>query len=153
VFPVNCPPLRERKDDIPLLIDYCIKNFCEENNFKCKRFSPEAIERMKKYAWKGNIRELKNTVERLLILSGGEVIHERDLPENIRSDMRVMLPDFRSLQTLKEFKDSTERAFLVEKLKENNWNISLTAQKIDTPRSNLYKKLEQYKISEKTDSQ
>jgi len=151
VVPLRTPPLRERRDDIPLLIEHFARRLAEEQGLRLKAFAAEAMERLKRYGWPGNVRELKNTVERLLIMSGGPEITLRDLPEEIRSDVAAMLPDFRSYATLRDFKDATERSFLVEKLKENEWNISLTAQRIDTPRSNLYKKLEQYGISEKGD--
>jgi two-component system nitrogen regulation response regulator NtrX len=99
-----------------------------------------------KYTWKGNVRELKNVVERLLIMTEADVIEKKDLPELVRGEMRIEPPDAHKVKTLKEFRDMAERDFLLAKLKENNWNISQTARVIDTPRSNLYKKLAQYGI-------
>jgi two-component system nitrogen regulation response regulator NtrX len=146
VVPIYSPALREKKEDIPALVDYFGRNFAEENNFRPKRFSPEAIGAMINYSWKGNIRELKNVVERLMIMSDAEVIEERDLPALIRGEGRVSLPDPGSVRTLKVFRDLAEKDFIVAKLEKNNWNISQTAREIDTPRSNLYKKLAQYGI-------
>ena len=151
VIPIHSPPLRERRDDIPVLIDHFIETFSAEDNLRKKQISAEAMERLTDYQWKGNIRELRNTLERLLIMSSAKVITVDDLPDIIRNASETVMPDHREMATLKEFKESSERSFLVSKLRENNWNISQTAQVIGTPRSNLYKKLEQYRISQETD--
>ena len=98
--------------------------------------------------WKGNVRELKNTVERLIIMTPGETIDVDDLRDVVRLEPKPQASDNdKNPDTLREFKESAERAFLVGKLRENNWNISKTAEVIGTPRSNLYKKLEQYGIT------
>jgi len=146
VLPLFSPALREKREDIPLLIEYFSKMFAEENNFKPKTFSPEAIEVMTRCSWKGNVRELRNVVERLLIMTAGDRIERSDLPEQIRGEKGVVLPEAAKVKTLKDFRDMAEREFLLAKLEANNWNISQTAREIDTPRSNLYKKLEQYGI-------
>ncbi|MEW5901665.1 MAG: sigma-54 dependent transcriptional regulator [Acidobacteriota bacterium] len=146
VVPVYSPPLREKKEDIPVLLDYFSRNFAEENNFKPKKFSAEALEAMIKYPWKGNVRELKNVVERLMIMTEAEVIEKKDLPEPIRGQAKVDLPDAQEVKTLKDFRELAEKDFILAKLEKNNWNISQTAREIDTPRSNLYKKLAQYGI-------
>lgn len=146
VVPLHSAPLREKKEDIPLLIDYFCKNYAEENNFKAKKFSKGVIDAMAKFPWKGNVRELKNTVERLIIMTEADVIEKKDLPEQIRGEMQVYLPDTKVIKTLKEFRELAEKDFILAKLEDNDWNISQTAREIDTPRSNLYKKLEQYGI-------
>jgi len=151
VIPIHMSPLRERSEDIPALISHFIELFSQEDHLRKKKFSPEAMERLQKHSWKGNIRELRNTVERMLIMSSGDVIGVEDLPESIRYSNELVPTDHLSAGTLKEFKESSERAFLIAKLRENDWNISQTAQVIGTPRSNLYKKLEQYRISQETD--
>ena len=142
--------------------------FSRENNTRPKRVTNAALESMQRYRWKGNIRELRNTVERLNIMTGSDTIDVADLPSSIRNPAAVPagaastggglgapkpLADAEGAKaaTLREFKDSSERAYLVAKLRENGWNISKTAEVIDTPRSNLYKKLEQYQISQETD--
>ena len=110
-------------------------------------------------------RELRNAVERVMIMAPGDVVRVDDLPAELRggeSSARVAPPpedpavaplpvDKASAGTLREFKDAAERAYLVQKLRETKWNISKTAEIIDTPRSNLYKKLEQYGIKQETD--
>ena len=116
------------------------------------RFTPAALDYMQKARWKGNVRELKNTVERLLIMTPGDAVDVEDLRDAVRLEARAPGPDNdKNPGTLREFKESAERAFLVGKLRENGWNISKTAEVIGTPRSNLYKKLEQYGITQETD--
>ena len=146
VVPLYSPPLRERREDIPLLVDYFSRTFAEENNFRPRKFSPEALEAMTGYAWKGNVRELKNIVERLMIMTDRDTIERKDLPEPLREKAEAALPEAAGVKTLREFRDLAERDFLLAKLEANDWNISQTAREIDTPRSNLYKKLEQYGI-------
>jgi two-component system nitrogen regulation response regulator NtrX len=150
VIPIHTPPLRERREDIEPLVEHFASSFASEDNLRRKSFSPDALERLKAHSWKGNVRELRNTVERVLIMAAGDTIEVSDLPENIRHGDESP-GDIGGAGTLKEFKETSERAFLVQKLRENGWNISQTAQVIGTPRSNLYKKLEQYKISQERD--
>jgi two-component system nitrogen regulation response regulator NtrX len=161
VIPIRVPPLRERPEDIPPLVRHYMDLFSRENNTRPKRITQAALEALQKSRWKGNIRELRNTVERLIIMTGGDVIDVADLPGAVRSpgaaaaggsgSPKLSEGEAAKAGTLREFKDSSERAFLVAKLRENAWNISKTAEVIDTPRSNLYKKLEQYEISQETD--
>ena len=146
VVPLQSPALRDRKEDIPLLIDYFCKTFSEENNFRPKRFAAEAVRVMTEYPWKGNVRELRNLVERLLIMTEKDIIGKEDLPQAFREAKDVALPAATSAKTLRDFRDLAEKEFILAKLEANNWNISQTAREIDTPRSNLYKKLEQYGI-------
>ena len=157
-IPIQVPPLRDRPEDIPLFVRHYLDYFARENMSAPKRISPSALETMQRFRWKGNIRELSNTVERLMIMTAGETIDVSDLPEIVRKPVRAASRNAGTAGegesragTLREFKDSSERAYLVSKLRENGWNISKTAEVIDTPRSNLYKKLEQYQISQETD--
>ncbi len=160
VIPIKVPPLRERREDIPALVRHFADLFGRENNRRPARFTAAALEFMQKARWKGNVRELRNTVERLLIMTPGESIDVDDLRDVVRADARPAAPaaepaaaggNHVSPNTLREFKESAERKFLVEKLRENAWNISKTAEVIGTPRSNLYKKLEQYAITQESD--
>ncbi|MGH9347659.1 MAG: sigma-54-dependent transcriptional regulator [Vicinamibacterales bacterium] len=162
VIPIVVPPLRERREDIPLLAEHFARRFSDEHNVR-RRFDARALEAMQSYRWRGNIRELRNAVERLVIMSDREVIGAADLPgdgasfragpatESSAAATGPAVPASPPGNTLREFKDAAERAFLVQKLRENNWNISKTAEVIDTPRSNLYKKLEQYGIKQELD--
>ena len=156
VIPLHVPPLRDRVEDIPALVQHFLDSLARENNFRRRRMTPRAMEALQRHRWKGNIRELRNTVERSLIMTAGDAIDVADLPEAVRVDPRPAPPDNGvdasvSAATLREFKESAERMFLVQKLRESGWNISKTAEVIGTPRSNLYKKLEFYKISQETD--
>ncbi len=166
VIPVVVPPLRERRDDIPSLVQHFARRGSEEHNLKIKKFDAGALEALQRHRWRGNIRELRNAVERLLIMTTGDVVRVTDLPADMRGDGTPAraagndgaaapngdaLNALTGVATLKEFKDVSERAFLVRKLRDNDWNISKTAELIDTPRSNLYKKLEQYAIKQETD--
>jgi two-component system nitrogen regulation response regulator NtrX len=156
VIPIHVPPLRERPDDIALLVRHYIDYLARENNTRPRRITPAAMDVLQRYRWKGNIRELRNTVERLIIMTGGDTIDVADLPPMVRTPAAAApKADAEggptAAGTLREFKDTTERAYLVAKLRENGWNISKTAEVIDTPRSNLYKKLEQYQITQEND--
>jgi len=146
VVPVYSPALREKKEDIPLLVDYFGRNFAEENNFKPKKFSAEAVAIMLNFPWKGNVRELRNVVERLLIMTEAEVIDKKDLPMQAGGGAKAQLPGAGEVKTLKDYRELAEKDFILAKLEKNNWNISQTAREIETPRSNLYKKLAQYGI-------
>jgi len=169
------PPLRERREDIPALVQHFARSIADDHNMKPKRFDAAAMDALTRYRWRGNIRELRNTIERLMIMSATDVVRVDDLPNEIRSsdagvsaaaasgvpagasgalpasDAAAITPGAGG-GTLREFKDAAERAYLVQKLRENGWNISKTAEVIDTPRSNLYKKLEQYGIKQEIDS-
>jgi two-component system nitrogen regulation response regulator NtrX len=156
VIPIRVPPLRDRREDVPALVRHFVDLFSRENNRKPQRFTPAALEYLQKARWKGNVRELRNTVERLLIMTPGDAIDVDDLRDVVRADAKpsgqaAEANDKDRPGTLREFKESAERAFLVDKLRENAWNISKTAEVIGTPRSNLYKKLEQYAISQEND--
>jgi two-component system nitrogen regulation response regulator NtrX len=159
VIPISVPPLRERAEDIPALVKHFADVFSREHNVRTKRVSPAALDVLRRHRWKGNIRELRNTLERLVIMTAGDEIGVGELPELLRVDRPVATSDnSRSADatvgaggTLREFKEVAERKFLVDKLRENGWNISKTAEVIGTPRSNLYKKLEQYNIRQETD--
>jgi two-component system nitrogen regulation response regulator NtrX len=158
VIPIFVPPLRDRPEDIPVLVRHYMDHVSRENNVRPKRISQAALDALVRYRWKGNIRELRNTIERLHIMTSADTIDVADLPDPVRSPSSlargvgaVDAGDGAKAGTLREFKDNAERAFLVNKLRENGWNISKTAEVIDTPRSNLYKKLEQYQISQETD--
>ncbi|MBI4169549.1 MAG: sigma-54-dependent Fis family transcriptional regulator, partial [Acidobacteria bacterium] len=174
VVPIASPPLRDRREDIPLLIEHFVESFGREVSYRPKRFSPAALERLAARPWRGNVRELRNAVERLLIMAEHDPIEAGDVEtfEEFHGEgaggapaagprpagapgaaergapmAGGEAPDPAAFRTLQEFKDEAERVFILRKLKEFRWNISRTAKAIDTPRSNLYKKLEQYGIS------
>ncbi len=141
VVPVYLPPLRDRKDDIPLLLEHFIDLISGEYGIKPKKFEDGAVRLLMEYLWPGNVRELKNTVERLMIMVRDDIIKE--------SDVRKVLTDrtdYTSYTTLKEAREAFERDFILKKLEENNWNITRTAESIGIDRTNFYRKLKYYNI-------
>jgi two-component system nitrogen regulation response regulator NtrX len=146
VIPIVTPPLREHLEDIPEFVDYFVRRYANINNCRAKDFSDSAVESLKGFPWKGNVRELKNVIERVLILSAESEITEKELRDIIGGGRRDLPSVVATAQTLKEFREAAERLFLVEQLDRHEWNVTRTAQSISTPRSNLYKKMEQYGI-------
>ncbi len=161
VIEIEIPPLRERREDIPLLIDYFAKTIGEENGIGEIVFTNDAKDYLKSFDYRGNIRELKNKVEKVIILAQkknisaddvkkaleGIVEEERDEKKPVK--LEIKQPDLLKARTLKEAREIAERYYIIEKLKENKFNVSKTAEEIGVPRSNMYKKLEQYKINVK----
>ncbi len=146
VVPVHAPPLRERLDDLPLLVDHFIERFAAENNYRRKTFTGAATRQLQAMPWRGNVRELKNLVERLLILTPGSEIDRADvlrLAGPVRGELSEAIL---AVATLREFRDTAERLYLAKKLEEHGWNVTRTAKAIATPRSNLYKKMDQLNL-------
>ncbi len=146
VIPIRTPPLRERRDDIPILADHFARLFAQEHNYHPKKFSATAAKALSDSAWRGNVRELRNLIERLVIMVPADTIDITDLPAEFFRAPADIISGAMRLNTLQEFKDEAEKGFILAKLRENGWNVSKTAESIDTPRSNLYKKIEQYDI-------
>ena len=149
VVPIAVPALRERPEDIAPLVEHFSRQFRSENNVRPRGFTREAIAALGIHSWRGNVRELKNAVERLLIMVEDDEVRPEHLKDVLRRPAEE--PAAAAAATLRDFKEGAERAFLVQKLRESGWNISATAAAIGTPRSNLYKKLEAYGISEDKD--
>ena len=141
VIPIIVPPLRERKDDIPSLVEYFLEYFSSEYGQKLKKITPEAIKTLETYDWPGNIRELRNVIERLVIMTPPDTINARNLVVAEPSK-----EDYFAFATLREARDAFEKTFITKKLEENNWNISKTAEILQIERSNLHKKIKTYNI-------
>src|SRR5881275_1593920 len=150
VIPIRTPPLRERKDDIPVLAQHFAALFSAEYNKHPKKFTPAALKALQDAAWRGNVRELRNMIERMVIMIPSDTIDIGDLPAEFFRAATEIISTAMRLATLQDFKDEAEKAFIVAKLREHGWNVSKTAEAIDTPRSNLYKKIEQYNIKRET---
>ncbi|HEX6370692.1 MAG TPA: sigma-54 dependent transcriptional regulator [Longimicrobium sp.] len=148
VIPLHVPPLRERREDIAMLVRHFVETYAREANLRPKQFTDEALERMQRMDWPGNVRELRNTVERLLILAGGATVAVDDVELLVGGRMKGggLSGDLLGCNTFAEFKEAAERAFILQKLRENDWNVSETARLLDMPRSNLYKKIERYEL-------
>lgn len=141
VIPIRVPGLRERAEDIPALVDYFLDMFSSEYGQQKKEVSPEALQALQKYSWPGNIRELKNVLERLVIMTPSRTISNVDIiaADSPRSD-------YFSLTGLKEAREAFEKEFIIRKLEENSWNVSKTAELLDIERSNLHRKIKAYDI-------
>jgi two-component system nitrogen regulation response regulator NtrX len=153
VVPINVPPLRDRRGDVPQLVTHFAAELAKEGLPK-KTFEPAAIERLSTQDWPGNIRELKNAVERLLILAPGGTVTPSDVERLIgRLEGGRPRGDATWLRagTFEDFKQAAERAFLYNKLQQHDWNVSETARSLQMPRSNLYKKIERYGLGRRGD--
>jgi two-component system nitrogen regulation response regulator NtrX len=148
VIPLHVPPLRERREDIAMLVQHFAESYAQEGAVKPRRFTDDALDRMQRMDWPGNVRELRNTVERLMILSSGAAVGGDDVDLLVSGHMKGggLSSDLLSCNTFAEFKEAAERAFIIQKLRENDWNVSETARILDMPRSNLYKKIERYEL-------
>ena len=146
VVPIRVPSLRERQEDIPMLVTHFSEGMVAREGSAPRVFSDAAMERLKTLTWPGNVRELRNTVERLLILSDGSKITSDDVDSLTISRARSVDPgrELLALDNFSAFKEEAERAYIVGKLRANDWNVAETARRIEMPRSNLYKKIEKY---------
>jgi len=143
VIPLSSPPLRERLEDIPELVSHFLDLFGTESNYRTRSFSPQALEALARHDWPGNIRELRNVVERTLILGKGQILTPEDLPEGFHhQDTLPLETNWLRFPDWKSFKAASETFFLKGKLDAYGHNVSLTARELGIPRSNLYKKLE-----------
>jgi two-component system nitrogen regulation response regulator NtrX len=143
VIPFHLPPLRERTDDIPRFLQYFVTKYALETGNPEKVFTTAAQSALQSYSWQGNVRELRNMVERLLVL-GPEVIDLIDLPGEFRTEKKRSIKSELSLQ---EAREEFEKEFLVTKLAENDQNISRTAEAINMSRENLSRKLKSLGIT------
>ena len=145
VIPLHAPPLRERVDDIPLLISYFIREIAAEQGLRPKRLTAEAFALLKRYHWPGNVRELKNLAERLLIMSPTPMITSHDLPDFIQgksgeADSELRLSGGASLP-LKEARRQFEKAHILAMLKAKRWHIPQAAEALQIERTHLYRKM------------
>src|SRR5580692_8282878 len=145
VVPIRVPSLRERPEDIPLLVSFFVRRICEKNHLRHKTLEDDVIWELQRYRWPGNVRELQNVLERMLIMSG-EQVSVRDLPEELLQDD----PDARDkVSALKEFRDLAEREFVIEALRRNNGNVSQSATELGVRRTYLHRRMAVLKINKK----
>ncbi len=152
VVPIVIPPLRERPEDIPLLVEEFLDELSQHSGLGRKTISPEVLEVLKRYPWPGNVRELKNLIERLVIVSPGEEITLNDLPREFleyaeRSEASAEVPEWLRVSDFKTARELFEREFLRRKLEEFEGNISRMAQAIGLRRSYLHRKLKALGLS------
>ena len=150
VILLHLPPMRERRDDLPIIMNHFAERLAQRNGLPPKQFSPEALERMKSYEWRGNVREIHNVVERLLILSVGDVVGLSEVERYVQPGggsggmVEGLINQF---EDFSNYRDMAEKLFIEHKLREYDWNISRTAEAIGIQRSHLYNKMNKYAIS------
>jgi len=142
VIPLHIPPLRERKEDIPLLVNHFIQQFCRENGKRMKSISPEASELLKRHDWPGNVRELRNIIERMIIVAEGDEISANDVATAISVKDEIPTGE----ESLRELVEQYEKKLTLDALVRNDWNISRTARELKTDRANLHRKLRQWNV-------
>ncbi|SPD75724.1 Acetoacetate metabolism regulatory protein AtoC [uncultured Desulfobacterium sp.] len=137
VISIHIPPLRERKEDIPLLVKAFIRKYCLEMNRETSKIAPSALNLLMDYDWPGNVRELENIIERALVIGRGQEILPDDLPFSHQKPAPRAFPD--SLKLM-------EKMHILNILNDCDWNISRAARKLDIDRQTLYNKIEKYEI-------
>jgi two-component system nitrogen regulation response regulator NtrX len=147
VIPIEVPPLRARKEDVPALVEHFIRVFCAENGKRLKTVSPSALTYFMTYDWPGNVRELRNMVERLVIMVPGEAIGAEDLPPPLRPKSETAAATPGNGKPLKEARDGFERAYILAELRAQDWNMTRTAERLGIERSHLYRKIRAYGIA------
>jgi two-component system nitrogen regulation response regulator NtrX len=152
VVPLTVPPLRERRGDIPLLVEHFMEAFQRREGGAKKRVDQEALDILAAYDWPGNVRELRNIMERLVIMTPGSTITAAHMPDSMvagdpgRYEESDRGCGFLGMASLKEAREEFEREFILQKLEENDWNVSKTAEAIELERSNLHRKIKSYGI-------
>jgi two-component system, NtrC family, nitrogen regulation response regulator NtrX len=144
VIPIRVPSLRERREDIPLLARAFVEDVCVQNGMAAKTISDEALRLLQGMDWSGNVRELRNVVERMVIMTPGSMIAEKEImvpPSVHRADETDLFADGLTFQ---EFKDRAEAAFIKKQLEASGWNVSKTAEVLQIQRSHLYSKMKKY---------
>jgi two-component system nitrogen regulation response regulator NtrX len=141
VIPVHIPPLRERKEDIPLLVHHFIHLFCQENNKPPKEMSDGVVKVLMSYHWPGNVRELKNLVERLVIMTDEDTIKEGNITP-LLSEAKVVIGD----KPLSELVEDFEKSLIRSELDRTGWNVSQAASRLGIDRANLHRKMRRYEI-------
>jgi two-component system nitrogen regulation response regulator NtrX len=136
VIPLHLPPLRERRADIPLLVSYFMGEIARDQGIQPKQVAPDAMAALSEYAWPGNIREIRNTMERLTIMTHGPRIAYSDLPPFIAPPQRTPPPT-----QLKEARRHFEKGWIVERLKECEWNVQQASEAMGLDRTHLYRKM------------
>jgi two-component system, NtrC family, nitrogen regulation response regulator NtrX len=148
VIPFEVPPLRERREDVPLLIDHFNRKYSSHYNRTPKAFTSDAIERLGSCDWPGNVRELRNTIERVVIMSAREEISADDLP-TLGTPDGVKAPAPYNFTSYREGREAYERNYIMRKIAECDGNITRTAEALGIDRSHLYRRMKALGISDK----
>lgn len=145
VFPISLPPLRERREDIPVLFRHFVEQVCAQNNWKPVTFTPEAIHALQQYSWPGNVRELRNMVERLILLASADEVG-LDTARSVLSPAAAVASQNFGSGTLPDRVEHFEREVILSELKRANFHMTNAAKALGLERSHLYKKAEQLGI-------
>src|SRR5271169_6588565 len=147
VITIELPPLRQRKEDIPLLVDFFLKKYAEENDRPARHITPEALRPLISYSWPGNVRELENVIERAVVLSSGTEINIDLLPDTLLGrDSSFALHDPHSDASLFEIVEEVERRIITDMLEKCNWNQTEAAEHFKVPLSTLNQKIRRLNI-------
>ncbi|MEO8169215.1 MAG: helix-turn-helix domain-containing protein, partial [bacterium] len=138
---------RDRREDIPLLATSFAEEICQRYGMVRKKFSADALQKLKSMDWSGNVRELRNIVERLVIMTPSATIEAGDIEQN-SGGVKTGIDDLLGLgATFQDFKDKAESAYIKKMLDEHHWNISKTAEALDIQRSHLYNKMKKFGLA------
>ena len=149
VIPIEVPPLRKRKDDIPLLVNHFIQETVSINGLQDKQVTEELMNIFINYEWPGNVRQLKNIVERMVVLSEDNILDVKDAPNILLSGINEIeqhMVDTNYSPSLKEARDEFEKTFILKALQSTSWNVTQTARMLDMERTYLYRKIKAYDL-------
>jgi len=155
VLQIDAPPLRERREDIPLLVEHFMQTNMEEQGLRPRTFTPEALEVLARHDWPGNVRELRNLVERVVIMARGAEIQEADVAPLVRQSGEIRPPEVPSAfdyASLRDARAAFEREYIGRKLREHGWNVSKTADDLKVERSHLHRKIKLLNIEVRPES-
>jgi two-component system, NtrC family, nitrogen regulation response regulator NtrX len=144
VLQIDAPPLRERREDIPALVEHFMQTNMEEQGLRPRKFTPEALEVLARHDWPGNVRELRNLVERVVIMARGAEIQAADVAPLVRQSGEIRPPEVPSAfdyGSLRDARAAFEREYIGRKLREHGWNVSKTADDLKVERSHLHRKI------------
>lgn len=144
VIPIHIPPLRERREDVPILVKAFLEDTCGRNGIAMKTISDQAVQVLMGMEWNGNIRELRNIVERLVIMTSGNSIESPDLQKLSLVHKDELVSIVHTSRSFQDFKDRAEATFIKHQLELHNWNVSKTAEALEMERSHLYTKIKKY---------
>ena len=148
VVPINLPPLRDRRSDIPLLAEHFLTKYCRENNKDIKGFSPEVMDQLMAYSWPGNVRELENIVQRIVTFEENDIGTTESLPTNFRQQVEHHERLFREgVEDLEAMVDEVERHHIIRMLRRTGGKRTETARRLGIDRRTLYGKIKKYGIT------
>jgi len=144
VIPIDIPPLRERMDDLPLLVDHFVRKFCEKTKSRSRKVSDEAMELLRGYAWPGNVRELENIIERAILLNRSETLEPADFPEKLSQHQSTAIVS--SGKPATPTLESIEKAYIHYVMSQTEGRKAEAARILGIDTSTLYRKIHRYDL-------